>query len=212
MFCNAYEVFSISVANFSNENGQWHLASTSWQRPRNFIRSPFKISIRLASLAALLSVAFLPHSPAFADARENARIIERGKYVASIGGCNDCHTTGYAESGGAIPAEKWLTGSSIGFQGPWGTTYPANLRLYMGTLSESQWLARARQPMRPPMPWFSLRDMTDQDLVALYRFVRPIGPMGDPVPDAVVPGGTVATPYFEFVPKNLPSSATLSQQ
>ena len=170
------------------------------------------MSIRLPSLTVLLSLAFLPYSAVFAATGENAQVIERGKYLVSISGCNDCHTTGYAESGGAIPAEKWLTGSSVGFQGPWGTTYPANLRLYMGTLSESQWLVRARQPMRPPMPWFSLRDMTDQDLVALYRFVRSIGPMGEPVPNAVAPGGTVATPYFEFVPKNLPGSAQLSQQ
>ena len=26
--------------------------------------------------------------------------IERGRYVVEIGGCNDCHTAGYAEAGG----------------------------------------------------------------------------------------------------------------
>jgi hypothetical protein len=76
------------------------------------------------------------------------------------------------------------------------------------TLSEAQWLARVRQPMRPPMPWFNLRDMTDADLVAMYRFIRTLGPAGEPAPAAAAPGVPVKTPYFEFGPKNLPQQAS----
>jgi hypothetical protein len=32
----------------------------------------------------------------------------------------------------------------VGFQGPWGTTYSSNLRLYAEQLTEAQWLARVR--------------------------------------------------------------------
>ncbi len=78
--------------------------------------------------------------------------IEHGRYLIVTGGCNDCHTPGYPESGGKTPQAEWLTGNAVGFQGPWGTTYPANLRLTVQKMSEAQWLARARQPMRPPMP------------------------------------------------------------
>jgi hypothetical protein len=102
-----------------------------------------------------------------------------------------------------VPQAQWLTGSTVGFQGPWGTTYPANLRLYVQSLDETQWLERVRQPMRPPMPWFSLRDMSDTDLLAIYRFIRSLGPAGEPAPAAAAPGVEVATPYIEFVPKNL---------
>ena len=44
-------------------------------------------------------------------------------------GCNDCHTAGYMQKDGQVPETEWLTGDSMGWQGPWGTTYAANLRL-----------------------------------------------------------------------------------
>jgi hypothetical protein len=77
----------------------------------------------------------------------------------------------------------------------------------MQNLSEQEFLAKARQPMRPPMPWFSLRDMDDADLKAIYHFVRSLGPSGKPAPAYARPGQSVSTPYIEFVPKNLPRHA-----
>ncbi len=137
--------------------------------------------------------------------------VERGRYLTVAGGCNDCHTPGYPESAGKVPAEQLLRGSSVGFQGPWGTSYPANLRLYVRTMTEAQWLARVRQPMRPPMPWFNLRDMNDADLIAMYRYIRALGPAGEPAPPAAAPGVAVTTPYIEFVPKNLPKQASAAR-
>ena len=162
------------------------------------------MNIRYTAVLAFSSLALLAQAAAAAGPGNDARVIERGKYLARVGGCNDCHTPGYPEAAGKIPAEQWLTGNAVGFQGPWGTSYPANLRLYVQNMSEAQWLARVRQPMRPPMPWFNLRDMSDQDLVAMYRFMRSLGPAGVAAPLAVAPGEPVATPYIEFVPKNLP--------
>jgi len=133
--------------------------------------------------------------------------VERGRYLTIVGGCNDCHTPSYAETGGKVPASDWLVGSQIGFQGPWGTTYPANLRLLMQSMSEEQWVARARTAMRPPMPWFNLRDMSDEDLRAMYQFIRSLGRKGEPAPAYAPPGQSVSTPYFYFVPQNLPQQA-----
>ena len=129
--------------------------------------------------------------------------VERGRYLVRIGGCNDCHTAGYPEAGGKVPEGQWLTGSPVGFRGPWGTTYPANLRLVLAPMSEAQWLARARSEMRPPMPWFNLRDMTDDDLKAIYRYVRELGPAGQPEPAYAAPGQKVDTPYIVFEPQNV---------
>lgn len=155
---------------------------------------------------ALATLSFLVLAgQAHAASGRDTPIIERGRYLAQVSGCNDCHTPGYMPAEGKVPEKLWLTGSSVGFQGPWGTTYPTNLRLTMHQMSEAQWLVRARQPMRPPMPWFNLKAMTDKDLVALYRYIRALGPAGEPVPVAVGPGQPVATPYFEFMPKNLPT-------
>ena len=112
----------------------------------------------LASIASGSSVATA------ADKAADKRQIDRGRYLATIGGCNDCHTPHYMERDGRIPEAEWLTGSAMGFQGPWGTTYPANLRLIAQNMTEAQWIARARAPMRPPMPWFNLAKMSDADL------------------------------------------------
>lgn len=107
-----------------------------------------------------------------------------------------------------MPEAEWLTGDAMGWQGPWGTTYATNLRLLFQQVDEQAWLARARQPMRPPMPSPSLRAMSDDDLRAIYRYVRSLGVKGSPAPAYVPPGGKVATPYFDFTPKNLPPMAS----
>ena len=126
--------------------------------------------------------------------------LERGRYLVKFGGCNDCHTPGYPEADGNLPEKDWLIGSPVGFQGPWGTAYPANLRLTVARMNEEQWLVAARARRMPPMPWFALRDMPEEDLRAMYRYIRSLGPAGDPAPAYVAPGGVVTTPYFDFVP------------
>lgn len=165
--------------------------------------------MKLAQIGSvlLLPAVLLVHGTAVGGQGADKRVIERGRYMVAVSGCNDCHTPNYPESGGKIPPAEWLTGNPVGFQGPWGTSYPANLRLLVQAMSEQQWLARVRTPMRPPMPWFSLRDMTDDDLRAMYHFVRSLGAKGAPAPGYAPPGQAVNTPYFEFVPKNLPKQA-----
>lgn len=46
--------------------------------------------------------------------------VEEGARIAVTGGCHDCHTEGFAESGGKVDPKKALLGNQIGFQGPWG--------------------------------------------------------------------------------------------
>ncbi|MBW8372131.1 MAG: cytochrome C [Thiobacillus sp.] len=133
--------------------------------------------------------------------------IRHGRYLIQTSGCNDCHTPGYMQKDGQVPEADWLTGDAMGWQGPWGTTYPANLRLLFQQIDEKTWLARARLPMRPPMPSPSLRAMSDDDLRSIYRYVKSLGPKGPVAPAYVAPGGKVATPYFDLTPKNLPAVA-----
>lgn len=156
----------------------------------------------LALTCALAGSAGVASAAGADDAR-----IDRGRYLVSVSGCNDCHTPGYMQSGGEVAESDWLTGSEVGFQGAWGTTYPANLRLSLSQLSEQQWLEKARTPMRPPMPWFNLRRMSDDDLRAIYAYVRSLEPVGRPAPVFVPAGQAVSTPYFDFMPKNLPMTA-----
>lgn len=132
---------------------------------------------------------------------------DHARYIIKIAGCNDCHTTGYAEAAGKIPEKDWLKGDATGWRGPWGTTYASNLRLYFNNLSEEQWVRIARSvEFRPPMPWFVLREMKEQDLHAIYRFIRHLGPTGDPAPAYVPPDQEPRQPYILF-----PAATTTSQ-
>lgn len=129
-------------------------------------------------------------------------MIARGRYVARVSGCNDCHTAGYIPANGAVPDSAWLAGDALGYRGPWGTTYAPNLRLYMADMTEDEWVERARSvETRPPMPWFNLRDMNEADMRAFYRFVRSLEPLGEPAPEYVPPEEEPSTPYIVFVPQ-----------
>jgi mono/diheme cytochrome c family protein len=152
-----------------------------------------------ALLAGLIPLA------AWAQGGSDAADIRHGRYLVRTSGCNDCHTPGYMQKDGQVPETEWLTGDTMGWHGPWGTTYPANLRQLFQQMDEKAWLARARQPMRPPMPAPSLRAMSDADLRAIYRYVRSLGAKGQAVPAYVPPGGPVATPYLDLTPQNLPT-------
>ncbi len=126
---------------------------------------------------------------------------EAGRYVVIVGGCNDCHTVGWGETNGGVPEDRWLTGSPVGFRGPWGTSYPANLRLTVQQMGEDAFVARAKAGRGlPPMPWMNLARTTQSDLRAVYRFIRALGPAGERAPAPVPPGVEPATPYIVFEP------------
>ena len=151
-----------------------------------------KARLIVAACAALAAL------PAAADQKTD-REIARGRYVVQTSGCNDCHTPNYGLSGGKTPEKEWLTGDSLGWQGPWGTTYPANLRLFFQKMSEKEWLEHARSfETRPPMPWFNVHAMSTADLRAMYRYIRHLGPAGQRAPAYVPPGGKVTTPVVVF--------------
>lgn len=126
-------------------------------------------------------------------------IVEKGRYLARIAGCNDCHTAGYLMSEGKVPEDQWLMGDNFGWSGPWGTTYGTNLRLLINELTEKGWIEFATTlKVRPPMPWFNLNIMTHADLGAIYQFIRYLGPKGKPSPDYVPAGQKPAGPHAIF--------------
>jgi hypothetical protein len=61
---------------------------------------------------------------------------------------------------------------------------------------EEQWVARVRElRAHPPMPWFNVNRMSDEDLRAMYRFIRFLGPAGGPAPAYLPPNQEPAPPY-----------------
>ena len=130
---------------------------------------------------------------------DDAALLERGRYLTVTSGCNDCHSPGYAESGGTTPEAEWLVGSPLGWSGPWGTTYPANLRLKAAEMDEAAWLDyTATLHTRPPMPDFAVRAMTPDDRRALYRFIRSLGPGGEAAPAYLPPGEQPPLPFVQW--------------
>ena len=147
-----------------------------------------------------------PQPKAVAAAAPEPDLLAHGEYLVRVGGCNDCHTAGYGATGGKVPKEYWLTGSEQGFLGPWGTTYPSNLRLSVSKMSEADWVAYSGSfHTRPPMPDFMVRDLPEQDRRALHRFITSLGPAGKEAPAYLPPGQSPAPPYFQLV---LPEALT----
>ncbi|MFN3669290.1 MAG: cytochrome C [Brevundimonas sp.] len=121
--------------------------------------------------------------------------IEAGRYIVATSGCNDCHTPMYARSGGAQPPEaEWLKGSPEPHTGPWGASYGKNLRLTVAANSEDDWVELlSHGSSLPPMPWPSVRNMSDYDKRALYRYIASLpGDRGQPAPAPLPPGAAPA--------------------
>lgn len=152
-----------------------------------------------ASMVFALGAIAVQAGTAGAESPGDGDLVNHGRYLVQTAGCNDCHTPGYAAAEGLVDEKLWLTGDNMGWSGPWGTTYASNLRLFMVKHTEESWLQTARNfRPRPPMPWFNLHAMNERDLRALYRYIRSIGPAGEPAPDYVPPGRKPQGPAIQF--------------
>jgi mono/diheme cytochrome c family protein len=170
--------------------------------------SPY-VFLALATLAltgcATEAPAPAPEPESQADPRVMASsAAEAGRYLAIVGGCNDCHTAGYLQTNGQVPEEEWFTGSIVGFRGPWGTTYPSNLRLRASEMDEDTWVdvIHLRTDL-PPMPWVNVNQMSEADARALYQYLVSLGPKGEHMPVPVPPGEEPATPWISLEPENM---------
>jgi mono/diheme cytochrome c family protein len=159
-----------------------------------------KFKNHLSAIAQTVAFTALTASSFATQARESStNWIDRGRHLVQTAGCNDCHTPGYIQNNGKVPEALWLTGSNQGWRGGWGTTYASNLRLAFQNMNETQWLVFARSAeLRPPMPWFNLRAMTDDELVSIYRYVKSVGPAGKPAPAYLPPGQVPPQPFAQL--------------
>ena len=167
------------------------------------------LSLAVMALAACSAPAATETAAAKSAVPSEAELLARGDYLVRIAGCNDCHTPAYAERGGDVPKEEWLVGSPLGFSGPWGTTYAANLRMKAAEMDEAGWLAyTADLRTRPIMPDFAIRAMHEDDRRAIYRFIKSLGPGGQKAPEYLPPGQTPPLPYMQMVLPPPPAAAT----
>lgn len=128
--------------------------------------------------------------------------VARGKYLVKTSGCNDCHTPKFMELGEKVPESEWLTGTALGWRGPWGTSYPSNLRRHIAAYNDVDlWISMVRNRNGlPPMPWPSLHAMTDEDLRAIHAYISSLEVKGDIMPGSTPPDKDPATPYLNLEP------------
>ena len=166
------------------------------------------LALSLAACSQSSPIATAAASPLATPTAPADDLVARGEYLVRITGCNDCHTAGYTEAQGEVDKARWLTGSPLGYKGPWGTTYAANLRLKLADMDEATWLDYSGAlRTRPIMPDFALRAMSVEDRRAMFAFIKSLGPGGTPAPDYLPPGQAVAAPYFELVLPSAPTAA-----
>ncbi len=95
-----------------------------------------------------------------------------------------------------------VTQTLTAWVGPWGISYSANLtpdESGIGSWTEQQFIYALRngkfkglpnaRPMLPPMPWPSAGKMTDDELKAVFSYLKSIKPIKNVVPEAQPPAG-----------------------
>lgn len=127
-----------------------------------------------------------------------------GRYLTRIGGCYECHTP-HNEKQQLDEARAF--GGGWEMRGPWGRVVTANITPHPGTFiaraTKDEFIGRfrafasmdARNAPVPPkgrntiMPWLAFAHMTDDDLGAIYDYLRSVPPVAQQVnsfPDAAM--------------------------
>ena len=108
--------------------------------------------------------------------------VKRGKWLVTVAGCSDCHTP---QKNGQPMAGLYLAGG-FELKGPWGDVASANITPDPSGISyydESLFLdvmhtgyVKARK-LSQIMPWWGHRGMTDEDLKAIFAYLRTVPPI-----------------------------------
>jgi mono/diheme cytochrome c family protein len=129
--------------------------------------------------------------------------IERGKYLVTIAGCNDCHTPGALL--GKPDLSRTLGGSDVGFGIPGvgafvGQNLTPDKETGLGNWSTEQIIAAITKGERPDgrklfpvMPWPALASLTADDAQAIVAYLKSLPPVKNAVPGP-------------FGPKDVPST------
>jgi len=132
--------------------------------------------VRLATLALLVAC----HG---ADGGDMSAI-GRGQQLVTVGGCGECHTPRKLDPARHMPVPDPTPDNETG----------------LGTWSEAEFIATMRnghrkgkeRVMLPPMPWQNLAAMSDEDLRAVYAYLRSIPPIKNRVPEPKVSAQAIA--------------------
>ncbi|MCK6445295.1 MAG: diheme cytochrome c-553 [Planctomycetes bacterium] len=101
-----------------------------------------------------------------------------------------------------LPEGPWAfvgSGSMTAWHGAWGTSFTANLtpddetgigrwseKDFVDTMRSGRHLGRGREIL-PPMPWQNVGAATDEDLHALFTYLKSLPPISNRVPEPLPP-------------------------
>jgi mono/diheme cytochrome c family protein len=166
-----------------------------------------KLTCKLIAFAMLSAMAGL--TPVTGAVAQQAQI-DRGKYLVTIGGCNDCHTPGYFF--GKPDMTRFLGGSEVGFEipglgvfhGPNLTPDPEN---GLGNWSVAQIITALQTGKRPDgrelapiMPWRAFANLTKDDATAIAVFLKSLPPVKNKVPGPFGPNEKPTAFVMKVVP------------
>jgi mono/diheme cytochrome c family protein len=118
--------------------------------------------------------------------------VARGEYLITLASCSSCHTPW--KNGGPITQMAFAGGTT--FKGPWGEVNSANITpdasgigyydeaLFIKTLRTGHVGARQLSSI---MPWGYFRNMTDDDLKAIFFYLRTLPPVQHRVDNTETP-------------------------
>lgn len=178
---------------------------------------------RLTYVVLLTSLAVVFAACQGGPAPGSASPADRGKYLTTAMGCNDCHTplkmgangpepdmahqlAGHLEFLGtppppSLPPGPWNIagmGTMTAWAGPWGVSYVANItpdeETGVGTWDENTFVRAMRggklqgggRPLLPPMPWMWVNQLSDDDLKAMFAYLKTVPPVKNHVPAPVL--------------------------
>ena len=128
--------------------------------------------------------------------------LERGLYLVTISGCNDCHTPGGLL--GSPDKTRILAGSDVGFGDPasgvWiGGNLTPDKETGIGAWTTDQIVAAFTKGKLPNggdiseiMPWPALSHLTKDDALAIAAYLQSLPPVKNAVPGPYKAGETPA--------------------
>jgi mono/diheme cytochrome c family protein len=120
--------------------------------------------------------------------------VKRGAYLANAAGCIDCHTPPNPH-GIPLPGMAWAGGWVL--KGPWGEVASANITpdpsgipyydeaMFLQTMRTGR--VKGVRKLNILMPWRYYRYMTDEDLKAIFAYVRTLKPVAHRVDNTEKP-------------------------
>jgi len=146
------------------------------------VRNPLPITEIIFPVKYLIRGVPQPVTSPVPDLAPNSDLVTRGVYLVNMAACTNCHTP--LDKGQEIPGMAFAGGFSL--PGPWGTVAASNITPDPSGISyydEALFLEMMRtgsvkaRKLSPLMPTWAFGKLTDDDLKAMFAYLRTLKPV-----------------------------------